>query len=600
MANTGFLSVSDLSFDGIKSNLKTFVQSKTQFKDYDFEGSNLNALLDILSYNTYMNSYYLNMVGSEMFLDSAQMRPSIISHAKELNYVPRSATSARAQVTFTVNTGGNLPPFVIVPKGYIVRTSVDNISLDFSTTEDTIILNNNGVYTSSPVNVYEGKQASEYFNVVNTGTNSFVLSSETLDTNSIEVHVINSSLDSTSTQFTKVNTLYGLTSESKIFFVSGYGSYQYLIQFGDGILGKALTAGNIVKVTYRSTNGSVGNKAYSFSPTNKINGLYAVTVSTNIIAVDGSDIESNESIKYNAPRHFATQDRAVTKQDYVNLITENYPEIKTINVYGGEEADPPLYGSVIISAIPYGTAPLLSTEIKNDIITFLKEKNITITPVIVDPEYLYVEIVSAVQFDPTQTLNSVQFIQSQVINQIQMYQTLYLSNFGSDLRKSKLTSMIDQADSSIVSNQTTLRLLYVTTPVKGVSQTNSFSFNNPLNRTNLISYKDSESEIVQTNFFTYYDETLGVFYQAKITDDGVGNLRMYFLSNDSKKIILNSNIGTVDYSTGTLNYTIYPWDYSGSINFYASTLNDDIYTSKNKYLTIDFNNLLITVNVETK
>jgi len=600
MANTGFLSVADLSFDGIKSNLKTFVKSKTQFKDYDFEGSNLNALLDILSYNTYMNSYYLNMVGSEMFLDSAQMRPSIISHAKELNYVPRSATSAKAKVTFTVNTGADLPPYIIVPKGYTIRTTVDNTILDFCTIEDTIILNNNGVYTSAAVDVYEGKQATEYFNVVSSGTNSFVLSSETLDTNSIEVYIINSSLDSTTTQFTRADTLYGLNSTSDVFFISGYGSYQYLVQFGDGILGKALSAGNIVKVSYRSTNGGLGNKAYSFSPTKKIDGLYSVTVTTNVIASEGSDIESNESIKYNAPRHFATQDRAVTKQDYINLVTEKYPEIKTINVYGGENADPPQYGSVIISAIPYGSAPLLSTELKNDILTYLREKNITITPVIVDPEYIYVEVLSYVQYDPTLTSSSVQYIKTQVANQILQYQTLYLNNFGDDLRKSKLSAMIDLADKSIVSNQTILRVMYVTNPIKGRSQKNAFSFGNTLNRTNLIAYNDSDTEVVQTNFFTYYDDTLGVYYQAKITDDGMGNLRLYYLTNDSRKIILNNNVGTVDYVTGALNYSIYPWDYTNSINFYATTLNDDIYTTNSKYLNIDFNNLQIIVNVASQ
>ena len=597
MANTGFLSVSDLSFDGIKSNLKTFVKSKTQFQDYDFEGSNLNALLDILSYNTYMNSFYLNMVGSEMFLDSSQLRASLVSHAKELNYLPRSATSAKAKITFSVNTGSDNPPFVVIPKGYTVRTTVDNVILDFSTIENTVILNNNGVYSSSPTDVYEGKLVTEYFNVTNT-TSTFVLSSNTVDTNSIEVYVVNSSIDSSNTLFKRSDTLYGLNSNSPIYFVEGYGSYQYQLQFGDGILGKQLTPGNIVKVNYRSTNGIVGNKAFTFTPTNKIEGIYPVSVSTNVVAVEGSNIESDESIKYNAPRHFTTQNRAVTRQDYINLVLENYPQIKAINVYGGEDASPPQYGSVIVSAIPYGSAPLLSTEVKNDIITFLKEKNITITPVIVDPEYLYVEIVSNVQYDPALTTNSVQNIKSEVISQIQQYQTMYLSDFGNDLRKSKLTSMIDQADISILSNQTSLRMMYVTNPIKGITQKNNFSFSNKLNRTNLVAYNENEQEIVQTNFFTYYSK--GVYYQAKITDDGMGNLRMYYISPESRKIILSSNVGSVNYNTGALSYTIYPWDYTNSINFYATTYYDDIVISNSKYLNIDFNSLQVIVSVASQ
>ena len=598
MANTGFLSVSDLSFDGIKSNLKSFVKLKTQFQDYDFEGSNLNALLDILSYNTYMNSFYLNMVGSEMFLDSSQLRASLVSHAKELNYLPRSATSAKAKVTFSVNTGTDTPAFVVIPKGYIVKTTVDNKILDFSTSEDVVILNNNGVYSSDSTAVYEGKLVTEFFSVVNATSSSFVLSSNSVDTNSIEVYAINSSTDSSNTLFTKTDTLYGLNSQSPIYFVEGYSSYQYQIQFGDGVLGKSLTPGNIIKVNYRSTNGSLGNKAYSFTPSNKINGLYPVTVTTNEVAIEGSDIESDDSIKYNAPRHFTTQNRAVTKQDYINLILERYPEIKSINVYGGEEADPPQFGSVIISGIPYGSAPILSTELKNNIITFLKDKNITITPVVVDPEYFYVEVTSYVQYDPSLTTKSVQYITSEIVSQIQQYQTSYLSTFGSDLRKSKLTAMIDQADLSVVSNQTTLRMMYVTTPVKGITQNNNFSFANQLNRTNLVAYNENEIEVLQSSYFTYYQN--GVYYQAKITDDGMGNLRMYYLSPNSKKIILSDNVGSINYLTGALSYTISPWAYNNSINFYAYTYNDDIYTTANKYLSIDFNSLQVIVSVASQ
>ncbi len=209
----------------------------------DFEGSNLSALLDILSYNTYMNSFYLNMVGSEMFLDSARLKQSVVSHAKELNYLPRSRTSAKAQVTFNVNTGTASPSYVIIPEDYTVRTVVDGVNYSFSTEQDIIINNNGGYYISDPIYVYEGKIVTEYFTVANNA--SYVLSSNNVDTNSIKVTVINSSTDSSNSIYSRAYSLYGLTSTSKVFFVDGAVSDQYAITFGDGVFGKLLTNGNI-------------------------------------------------------------------------------------------------------------------------------------------------------------------------------------------------------------------------------------------------------------------------------------------------------------------------------------------------------------------
>jgi hypothetical protein len=594
MANTGFLSVSELSFDGIKQNLKTFLKSKTEFKDYDFEGSNLNALIDLLSYNSYMNAYYLNMIGSEMFLDSAQIKNSVVSHAKELNYLPRSRTSARALVSFTVNTGQDTPPTVTIPENYTTRAVVDNTNLDF-TTDETLVLTYNGVsYTSDPVYIYEGKIVNEFFNVAD-GVR-YIINSENVDTNSIKVTVVKSTTDSSNSVYTYAENLYGLDSNSEIYFIQGYGANQYEIIFGDGILGKKLTNGNIVNIKYRSTNGELGNKAYTFTPTTKVeNGLYSVAVSTNTPAADGSERETIESIKYNAPRHFASQNRAVTKDDYKNIIIESYPQIKTVNVYGGELADPPQYGKVIISMIPYGSNPIVASELKTNIITYLKTKSITTEPVIIDPEYLYVEVVSDVRYDPTLTSKSLQQLKTEVISKIQEYSDLYLTDFGNDLRKSRLSSMIDEADPAIISNQTYLRAIYRTAPPKGISQRLSFSFSNPLYRPFKKPYIEGEEETVRSDFFTYLKDN--VSYNARISDNGEGLLRLYYLTPDSKQIILNENIGTVNYDTGAVVLDITVQDYINYIDFYAITLNDDIVVQESKYLKIDFSKLLISINV---
>jgi len=605
MANTGFLDVSELSFDGIKNNLKTFMKSKTQFKDYDFEGSNLNSLLDVLSYNTYMNAFYLNMIGSEMFLDSSQLRNSIVSHAKELNYIPRSRTSARAKVTFAINTGGDIPINVVIPENYTIRTIIDGINMDF-TTDESITVNRSDVgYVSDSVYVYEGKIVYEFFTV--DGTVRYSLDSSNIDTNSIRVTVINSASDTSNTIYTKADTLYGLTSNSEIYFVQGYNNDQYEIVFGDGISGKALANGNIVKVKYRSTNGELGNKAVNFAISTAVGDTssYPVTVTTNISAADGSERETIESIKLNAPRHFAAQNRAVTKDDYTTLIIEKYPQIKTVNVYGGENAIPPQYGKVIISMIPYGNFPVVSAELKTDIVAYLRTKSITTEPVIKDPEYMYIEIQSAVSYNPSLTAKSIQQLKSDVLSKVQSYETTYLNDFGNDLRKSRLSSLIDSADTSIVSNQTTLRTIYAIVPTKGIKQRIAFSFSNPLARPLRAPYIVNETECIRSSLFDYFKD--GVYYnsttpqgQVTLSDDGNGFLRLYYIMYDKitdtiVQQILESNIGTVNYDTGELAFDLNPYDYDTNIKIFAKVINDDIVVQESKYLKIDYDEVSINV-----
>jgi hypothetical protein len=610
MANTGFLDVSELSFDGIKNNLKTFMKSKTQFKDYDFEGSNLNSLLDVLSYNTYMNAFYLNMIGSEMFLDSSQLRNSVVSHAKELNYTPRSRTSARAKVTFAINTGGDVPDNVVIPENYTLRSVVDGINMDFTTNENITINRTDVGYVSDPVYVYEGKIVQEFFNV--DGTARYTLSSSNIDTNSIRVTVINSSSDSSNSIYTKADTLYGLTSNSEVYFIQGYNNDQYEIVFGDGISGKLLANGNIVKVKYRSTNGILGNKVVNFSTSGKVgdSSTYSVTATTNISSADGSERETIESMKLNAPRHFAAQNRAVTKEDYTTLIIEKYPQIKTVNVYGGENAIPPQYGRVIISMIPYGDFPVVSAELKTDIVAYLKTKSITTEPVIKDPEYMYIEIQSIVSYNPSLTTKSTQQLKSDVLNQIKSYEATYLNDFGNDLRKSKLSSMIDSADASIVSNQTTLRAIYTIVPTKGIKQRIAFSFSNPLARPLRAPYIINETEAVRSTSFDYFKD--GVYYNAStsqgqvtLSDDGNGFIRLYYTERREDSItkivtivqqILESNIGTVNYDTGEVSFDINPYDYDANIKIFGKIINDDIVVQESKYLKIDYEEIGIAVS----
>lgn len=592
MANTGFLSVSETDFDNIKTNLKTYLKSRPEFTDYDFDGSNLSALLDVLSYNTYMNAFYLNMIGSEMFLDSAQIKSSVVSHAKELNYVPRSRSSARAKVNFTVNTGNDFPNLVVIPEDYTVTATVDNVKLEFHTDSAiTLTTADNITFTTvDPVYVYEGKVVEEFFTV---GTNTkYVLQSTNIDTNSIKVVVINSQTDSTNTVYTYAENIYGKTGNSQVFYVQGYNNDQYEVVFGDNVIGKALQQGNIVKVKYRSTNGEAGNKAYTFNPSSQINGKYPVTVSTIVAAADGSEREDINSIKLYAPRNYTVQDRAVTKEDYINLVRSKYPQIKTIGVYGGEDADPPQYGKVILTLVPYGSAPVVSKELKEDIIKYLTTKTITTEPLIYDPEYLYIEVISKVIYDPNQTTKTAQQIESDIINVIKNYDTSYLTEFGNDFRKSKLTSMIDTADASIVSNQTNVRAIYKITPRRSVKERVEFSFSNALYRPLKYPYNVGESEVLKSSTFTYVKNNTA--YTAVLSDDGIGNLRVYYSSPGSPVVILEPNVGTVDYTTGKVVFDLNIYNYIQSIDIYAVIDTNDILVNESKFLRIDYSKIQVS------
>jgi hypothetical protein len=594
-ANTDFLDVSELSFDGIKDNLKSYLKQQAIFQGYDFEGTNLNALLDVLSYNTYMNSFYLNMVGSEGFLDSSQIRSSAVSHAKELNYLPRSRTAAHATITATVNVTDGAK-YVIIPQYYVFNAFVDNKYLDFTTDSDIVIYPKNGVYISNPFKIYEGKIVTEYFTVAE-GT-KFILKSENVDTNSIRVEVQKSKTNTQVSIFKKAESLLNVTNSSKVFFLQGYKDNQYEIVFGDGVSGMAVNNGNIVKVTYRSTNGALGNKVATFNPTRKLEELYTIgSVTVDVAAAHGSERESIDSIKFYAPRHYTTQYRAVTRDDYVNLIRERYPEIKAISVYGGEEADPPQYGKVIITMIPRGNIPLINDDLKADIISYLKKYNITTEPIIYDPELVFAEITTNVQYFPSLTQKTETQIKKEIHNQIVKFERENLTNFGNDLRRSKLSSYIDASDVAIASSMTELRSIIRITPIKTTTQKIDISFARPLNRSVKAEYGLNEKNVIKSSNFSYYNPKTNRTYSAYLADDGKGILKIYYLTPRNVVEVLDQNIGTVNYKTGRMIFDLNVYEYINYIEIFAIMASDDITVSNKKYLEIDYSKLTINLQV---
>lgn len=595
MANTTFLSTSELDFNTLKESLKTFLKSQDQFSDYDFDGSNINVLLDVLSYNTYLNSFYLNMVGSEMFLDTSQVKESAVSHAKELNYIPRSRASAEALVNITI-TPGDSPDSIVIPENYRFTTTMDGTTFNFYIDQDHIVIANNGVYEASNVSIYEGRLVTEYFDV---GENTrFVLQSDTIDTRSIRVQVYESNTSTTAYNYTQAYSLFGLTPSSNVFFIHGHKADQYELDFGNGVTGRSLNVGNRVKVVYRATNGVLGNGATNFSKTSSIQGYSTIVATTVLSARNGAERENIDRIKFNAPRFFTTQDRAVTSQDFINLTMAKFPQFQAVAAYGGEQMNPPQYGKVAISLKPYGTTGIVSDSLKSEVVAYLNLKNLTTEPIIVDPDLFYLKINTIVKYNPNATTLGQQAIKTQVSNNIINFGQTYLNDFGIDFSYSKLTSAIDDADNSIIGNDTSVSLVRRWTPTPQVTNTVSFSYYNELY------HEATLYELPQGHEFTFESSTFRYVsanntYDAYIGDNGLGVLKIYtnqLSGNTSLRVSLNDNAGTVNYFTGEVKLTANVDSYVGShISLKTQLLSKDISIQRNAFLIINPQDINITL-----
>lgn len=345
MAN-GFLTTTELDFTSYRDSLKTYLSQQDIFKDYDFEGSNMAVLLDVLAYNTYMNGQYLNMVGSEMFLDTAVLRESIVSHAKELNYTPRSRTAPVAYVDITIDTGEDTPDTLTIPKYFRINGySPNNEVYSFTTDETVIIRANNGIYRAANVAIYEGNIVREVFIANNTAR--YLLQSANVDVSSINVTVKASQAATIEEKWNKKTFLFGLQATDKVFFTQGAEDHKYELVFGNGDIGLALDDGNVVNVVYRETNGTEGNGLDRFVSPDAVDSYDTITVSTILGAAGGSEHESDDEIKFNAPRYFPTQERAITVEDFIALTKNQFPSLQVVTAFGGEEVEPKQYLSLI-------------------------------------------------------------------------------------------------------------------------------------------------------------------------------------------------------------------------------------------------------------
>lgn len=584
----GFLSTTELDFFTFRDNLKAFMKQQDRFKDYDFDGPNMAVLLDLLAYNTYNNGMYLNLIGSEMFFDTAQLRQSIVSHAKELNYTPRSRTSAVAYVDITV-AGNNMPSVMTIPKNYTISgRSADGQTFTFLTNEAISIGSANN-YTATNVPVYEGKVVRETF-VANSSAR-YVLQSANVDINSIEVQVQTSASNTSSEEWKRETTLFGLSNGVNAFFVQGYEDYMYELAFGNGVVGKKLVDGNVVRVAYRSTLGEEANGIKAFTAPQAIQGFGSVTValsSNNGFATGGAEHESDAEIKFNAPRYFQTQERAITPPDYVTLLKNQFPQLGALTAFGGETVEPKKYGKTIISAKPRGS-DILPNTLKDQMVKFLKNKTtLSIDPIIVDPDFYHVQVTTNVSYDLNATIKTPTELESIVAQAISSYTVDNLDDFGSDLRFSRLVAAIDDADVSVVSNDTSVLMTKKLYPILRKPQTYSFNYGNEI-------VQDSEGATVYSSPFEWRTGT--TTYNVYIEDDGVGKLRIVTIDTNDNKVVLQDAVGIVDYKTGatTLSALAVERLFGASLNIYAQLVKSDVETNNSQILTIDPTDLQITV-----
>jgi len=612
MANKSFLAANELDFDTLKTNFKTYLQGQEQFADYDFNGSNLSALLDVLTYNTHVNALYLNMIGSEMFLDSSVLRDSVVSHSKELNYLPVSKLSSVANVNIIVDTQSNtatdIGSSITIPKNLNISTTVGDNNYIFTTAESIVVTkptlntaSGSFEFIANNVSIFEGDIVTEVFTANTTGSTPqrYVINNANVDTRSIEVNVQTSNTDTSNSDFTKSESLLGLTSASEVFFLQPAEDFKYEIVFGNGVTGKSIENGNIIKITYRNCNGDEPNRANVFSSaTTLTNSNYPLTIVTNSRSQLGSEEETISSIKFNAPRHFATQGRAVTTSDYKSLITGQFPQFQTVSVFGGEDASPARFGKVIVVVKPSEGRNLLTDIEKGQITEFLAPRTpLSIDPLIVDAEFNKLEVTSRVKYNTSVTTQSINDIKSKVITAINTFNTNNLGNFGSTLRYSKLISAIDDADSSIISNETTIRIFRDLVPVVNSVKTITFQFENELLTNDVLYTLPSGHEgIIESTKFTY-DIPAGTDQSgAFIVDDGLGGLKIVFDAAGGRQT-LNNKAGTVNYTTGEVtlsNFSVTAYEGS-AIRIFGRLENKDVISTKNIILEVGSDETDVTV-----
>ena len=534
------INVTDLDFDQIKSNLITFLSGQSEFQDYDFEGSAMSVLLDVLAYNTHYNALYNNMAINEMFLDSARKRNSVVSLSKMLGYSPRSATSSQATVTVTVNTNNPDVNTLVLPAYSQFNTTIDGNNYTFFNTGSVAATSTTGVFTFQNIVITEGTPLS-YNYTVDTGTN-FVIPNANVDLTTLTVRVQESQSSSVFDTFYAADSLINVDSASKVYWVKEIDDGLYEITFGDGNLGVALSNGNVVRLNYFSSSLDAPNGARVFSYSGGSLGVgVTISVVTTGFAANGAAPEDIDSIRFNAPRMYASQNRCVTTDDYKAIVYSLFSDAASVSCWGGEDNNPPVYGKVYICVKPKDADQLTTTQKTQLTSSILQSRNVvSVIPVIVDPEYINIAITSTVYYNEQATTKSASDIVSLVTNTINAYDVNELDRFDGVFRYSKLSRLIDTSDPSITNNITTILLRIALIVRYNTSAQYLLNLINPI-----WSSGQPEESFKSTGFYIAGSDEL--YY---LDDDGVQYVRLFKYDQNGIKVIVNSSIGNIDYANG--------------------------------------------------
>ena len=590
------LQVTELDFDLIKDNLKTYMKNQTEFSDYNFEGSGMSQIIDLLAYNTHYLAMNANFAMNEAFLDSATLRSSVVSHAKGLGYTPRSARAPVAYVDVTLNS--STANSATLAKGTRFTTKVDGSTFGFVVNEDITTTPTNGVMRFINVPIYEGTLITSRYTVdLNNIEQKFLISDDRGDTTTLKVSVQTSGSDVSTTTYTLATDITQVTSGAKVYFLQESTDGKFEVYFGDGVVGSSISNGNIVQLQYVVTNKNKANGAKSFSTTS-VSGETDVTVALLVAALGGAEPESISSIKFNAPLDYSSQGRAVTTQDYKTILPTVYAGTQAVQVWGGEDNDPPIYGQVFLSVRTKSGTNLTQAQ-KNSIAVDLKKYNIaSIRPTFVNPLITKIKLKVDFKFDSKTTTKTVGDLETLIRSTLATYNSGDLLNFDVVFRHSKISGLIDATDTSILSNTTRLTLNQIITPTLNASTQYIIDFNNALYNPHS-GHNATLGGITSSTGFTIAGNTNTLY----IDDDGNGIIRTYYLVGGQTRTYVDASAGTINYSSGKivltdLNITSAS-NTDGTISVDILPASNDVVSVRNQLLEIDLTNTTVSGTVDT-
>ena len=587
------LEVSELDFDTIKTNLRNFLSDQNEFADYNFDASALSVLLDLLAYNTHYNAFYLNMVANEMYLDTASIRSSVVSRAKHLGYTPVSQKGAKAYVDLTI-TPADTPATIVIEKNTQFSATVNGISYIFCTANSaTVNVNANGIYTTANVELTQGIPITHKYSANTVDPDQrYVLPNANTDTSTLTVKIQTSATNSNLYTYVAANDTTTVNSTANVYFLEEDEEGRYEILFGDGVIGRKPVTGNIIILSSLIADGTEPNGAKTFIPVSDVGGYTNVVVSTVTSGVGGAERDSIDTIKFNAPRNYQAQNRAVTINDYKRLLERDYPAAESIVAWGGEENDPPVYGKVYLAVKPQ-TGLSLSASTKAYIAdTVLGNRNVvSITPEVVDPDYMYVTVTSSIKYDSTKTTVSAQKIRDSISNTIYQYGVSNLGLFADQFRYSPMTKQIDETENSIESSLTSINLRRSIAPVLGTPTSYSLKFSNE------IKHESNTDVSISSTRFSHSDDNGTLRTDCELQDDN--GILQVFRTSGATRVVVANNVGTVNYTSGLVALTSFNptaiTDGTSNVSITVNPSSNDVTPYREQILLISNNDISISM-----